>query len=277
MDVPLPAACSPTPPAPSPPAAPAGETVRVQSTYLAYTQNTITLPPARSWAEVAGYTLHGDQLRLVFTDQRTVSFELALPLAEHIAAQQPWTTRFCTAAGVPLPAVPHPDVTPDALPPLLAGWDARALVAFWQRAERDARRVAVELFPSRPPGYVAATRTLRRFALARAGALECRAEGDLAGVAAHLDQCLALYQRLPTYARTLADPARAPSAADRHAARLGARLPQEAPPESPRPPPSAAALAAAAAFGGVSVATLKRIVAASRAAEAAEAAARQPP
>ena len=45
MDVPLPAACSPTPPAPSPPAAPAGETVRVQSTYLAYTQNTITLPP----------------------------------------------------------------------------------------------------------------------------------------------------------------------------------------------------------------------------------------
>ena len=82
-------------------------------------------------------------MHLVFTDQRTVSFGLALPTTAQMAMQRPWATRVCSAAGVPLPEVsrpadtPAPNALPDepppgeppAVPPLLAGWDARALPA----------------------------------------------------------------------------------------------------------------------------------------------------
>lgn len=78
---------------------------------------------------------------------------------------------------------------------------ADELMEFWNVYHRGGRRRGAELFPSRPAGYLSATRALANYAANKATAMRCRARGDI-GIAAHYERIAArIYDGLPAFAR----------------------------------------------------------------------------
>ena len=103
MGVPLPAACSPTPPAPPVVAAAgAGQTVLIESAFTTRVLTAITLPAPLRWDDVAGYQVRWGRLYLVTHDQRELAF--ALNSADLARIAQPETVAIHLPPACPSPA-----------------------------------------------------------------------------------------------------------------------------------------------------------------------------
>ena len=76
------------------------------------------------------------------------------------------------------------------------------LLEWWAAAGmRQTLKVGRKLFPTRPKGYVAATRDLVSYASNKAAAMYCREHGDITGAQVYEIICDRIYDRLPTFAR----------------------------------------------------------------------------
>jgi hypothetical protein len=73
--------------------------------------------------------------------------------------------------------------------------------AFWAVVRFQPVRVARTMFPTRPAGYVKATRNLAGYAANVGAAQSCRLAGDIVGAQVYETICQSIYDRLPTFAR----------------------------------------------------------------------------
>lgn len=74
-------------------------------------------------------------------------------------------------------------------------------IAYWAVVRFHPVKVARTMFPSRPTGYVKATRNLGAYAANLSAARSCRVSGDIVGAQVYETICQSIYDRLPTYAR----------------------------------------------------------------------------
>lgn len=82
--------------------------------------------------------------------------------------------------------------------PNLDSMDVDDLAAFSQTSRQD---LAERIFPDRPAGYLAATRTMAEYAERKAAGIRCRAAGDIPGAMIAEGRCEWLYVTLPVNAR----------------------------------------------------------------------------
>ncbi len=72
----------------------------------------------------------------------------------------------------------------------------------WKRAVHEHEiKVARQLFPLKPPGYLRATRDLCVYADLKATAMQMRLNGNINGALHYEGLCESIYNRLPDYAR----------------------------------------------------------------------------
>ena len=83
----------------------------------------------------------------------------------------------------------------------LDGTDQNDLWGLHKRLQQHPVIEARRLFPSRPRGYVAATRTLKNYAANKATAMGLRAEGKITTAITYEAICERLYDELPDFAR----------------------------------------------------------------------------
>jgi hypothetical protein len=76
------------------------------------------------------------------------------------------------------------------------------LLDFWKEVHCGPVKVARQLFPERPTGYVRATVHLGYYATNKAAAMYCRAKGDIPGAQVYEKICDRLYGELPPFAKT---------------------------------------------------------------------------
>jgi hypothetical protein len=108
--------------------------------------------------------------------------------------------RTCEITVLP-PVTYYPDASgPPNLDAMLSADEVRSI---WYAVHRSPVTVARRGFPTRPRGYVSATRLIGAYAANKATAMECRARGDINNSACGYERiCDAIYDRLPDYART---------------------------------------------------------------------------
>lgn len=63
------------------------------------------------------------------------------------------------------------------------------------------RKTAIQLFPEKPKGYVAATKDLGHYAWNKIAAMDSRRMGNITGAQGYEAICDRIYQQLPAFAR----------------------------------------------------------------------------
>lgn len=95
-------------------------------------------------------------------------------------------------------------MTPELEAPInLDGFtNPKELWEFWKSAS-GVRPIATarKLFPTRPRGYVRATKDLGNYAVNKATAMRCRLDGGINTALIFEDICDTIYDRLPEYAK----------------------------------------------------------------------------
>lgn len=84
----------------------------------------------------------------------------------------------------------------------LDGQNHDDLWAFWKETNsvRPVKK-ARQLFPSRPTGYVTATKQLGNYACNKAVAMKCRGEGQIQAALTYETICENIYKALPQFAK----------------------------------------------------------------------------
>jgi hypothetical protein len=78
--------------------------------------------------------------------------------------------------------------------------EAAELMAFWGRTNSvRPLSFARELFPSKPAGYVAATKSLGHYASNKATAIDCRLRGDIQAALMYEEIADRIYSELPEF------------------------------------------------------------------------------
>lgn len=85
--------------------------------------------------------------------------------------------------------------------PNLDGMDAGDLMQFWSKFHHAGPKLASELFPDRPRGYVKAAHALANYAANKATAMKCRKDGKIAEAQMYEGICGRIYEELREFAR----------------------------------------------------------------------------
>lgn len=85
--------------------------------------------------------------------------------------------------------------------PNLDCMDESDLQVFYETHAMPTREVAAILFPSRPRGFIQATRDLGSYAFCKRNAMLDRLGGNIEGAKMYEEICDARYKLLPTFAR----------------------------------------------------------------------------
>lgn len=87
----------------------------------------------------------------------------------------------------------------EPVPNLDEGLTREKLWEFFERHKWPLR--SSKLFPTRPPGYMAAERNLAHYACNKAVAMDCRERGDIQSAQLYEGIADRIYQQLPFYAK----------------------------------------------------------------------------
>jgi hypothetical protein len=75
------------------------------------------------------------------------------------------------------------------------------LMAWYKKHYNGGRKLAAELFPDKPAGYVKTMKTAACYAINKATAMKCRKEGKITEALKYEQICDDIYGRLPDYAK----------------------------------------------------------------------------